>query len=167
MVAFVARSFLAALLLGPTGCIGSRPTSTDPPESLAEVNRLLAGREARVVLDDGAVVSGVGAAVYPDSVRFATGQPALPTSRVQRITHERDRFSPGQGASGGAIVGFALLGAVMAGGDAAPLDIAAGIAAVGVSSLIGLLLGLAEQAGEQERVAYEGPFTRYGPTPAE
>lgn len=158
-----ARCSLIVLLLGLTGCVGSRPVPTHPPESLIEVNRLLAGREARVVLDDGSSVSGEGVTVFPDSVRFATSQPALPTSEVRRITYERKRFSPGQGASGGAMVGFSLLGIVMVGGDADPVDLAAGVAAVGVSSLVGLLLGLAEQVGEQERVAYEGPITRYEP----
>ena len=163
----LARRFLFVLLCGLTGCVGSRPVSSRPPESLVEVNRLLADREARVVLDDGSSVTGEGVAVFPDSVRFATGLPALPTSRVLRITYERDRFSPGQGASGGAMVGFSVLGIVMAGGDADPIDLAAGVAAVGISSLIGLLLGVAEQVGEQERVAYEGPVMRYAPAVSE
>ena len=116
-----------------------------------------------MVLDDDTAITSEGVTVFPDSVRFATGQPALPTSQVRRITYERERFSPGQGASGGAMVGFSLLGIVMVGGDADPIELAAGVAAVGVSSLVGLLLGLAEQVGEQERVAYEGPITRYAP----
>jgi hypothetical protein len=65
------------------------------------------------------------------------------------------------------MVGFSVLGIVMAGGDADPIDLAAGVAAVGISSLIGLLLGVAEQVGEQERVAYEGPVMRYAPAVSE
>ncbi len=33
--------------------------------------------------------------------------------------------------------------------------------AVAASALLGVVLGVAEQAGPQERVAYEGPITRY------
>lgn len=163
----VAVAVFAVMIIGLTGCVGSRPASIPPPESLVEVNRRLAGREARVLLDDSTVVAGTGAAVFPDSVRFAGGEDAVPTDRVRRITYERDSFSPGQGASVGAVVGFSLLGIVMVGGDADPVDLAAGIGAAGAASLIGLLLGLAEQVGEQERVAYEGPLSRYGRSAAE
>jgi len=144
--------------------VGSRPVPTHPPKSLAEVNELLAGREARVTLDDGTAVTGEGAAVFPDSVRFTTGKPALPTPRVRRITYERDRFSPATGAGVGALVGVGVVGACLLTPDESDLlcIVLGGVAVMG-SALIGLGFGMLEDVGEQEHVAYEGPVSRYAP----
>jgi hypothetical protein len=159
------RWLLVLLLFGLTGCVGSRPISNQSPESLAEVNQLLAGREARVALTDGSSVAGEGIAVFADSVRFATGQPALSTSRVRRITYERGQISPGAGAAGGAFVGTVLAGLYASTSEeTTALKLVLGGIVVGGSALLGLLVGIAEQEGEQERVAYEGPVTRYAPT---
>jgi hypothetical protein len=149
------------------GCAGTRSVSTERPRSLAEVNRVLADREAQIELDDGAVVTGLNVVVSPDSVRFATrsGPPALPVSRVSRITYERDRFSTGAGATGGAAVGLIAL-VVTAGEDAFAFPLISGVVVVG-GAVIGLVLGLAEEAGSQERIAYEGPVTRYMPRDGE
>jgi hypothetical protein len=122
---------------------------------------VLADREAQIELDDGAVVTGLDVVVSADSVRFATrsGPPAFSVSRVSRITYERDRSSPVAGAIGGA-VGSSLALAVTSGEDAFSFPLISGVVVMG-SALIGLGLGLAEEAGSQERVAYEGPITRY------
>ena len=124
---------------------------------------MLAGRPATVHLADGTAVLGEGVAVFPDSVRFAAGSAALPTARVHRITYARDRFSPGQGAAGGALVGLATAGLCAA----SPGDLSSGwcLAYAGIAvmsgAILGALLGEAEGVGPQERVVYEGPIARY------
>lgn len=157
---------LALLLLGLAGCAGSRAVSTEPPRSLVEVNRALADREAQIELDDGAVVTGLDVVVSLDSVRFATrsGTPAVPVNRVSRITYQRDSFSPGTGAGVGALVGLGVVSiAALASEESVVLyAVVSGVVVMG-SALIGLMLGIAEEAGSQERVAYEGPITRYVP----
>lgn len=157
------RSLALILVAVFVGCSGSRTVGTQPPRSLVEVNEVLAGREATAQLDDGTTVKGEGLAVFPDSVRFAAGSAVLPTARVLRITYERDRFSPGQGAAGGALVGGAVAGLCAA----SPGDLSsswclayAGIAVMS-GAIIGALLGEAEGVGPRERVAYEGPVSRY------
>lgn len=150
------------------GCAGSGAVSTDPPRSLAEVNYVLAGKEARATLGDGTVVTGRGVAVFPDSVRFATGQPALSTARVSRTTYDRDRISPGAGAGGGALVGASVaVLSLLSSDEPGPLELVLGGVVIGGGALLGLLIGIAEQEGAQERVAYEEPLSRYEPARAE
>lgn len=154
---------LSLLLLFLTGCAGSGAGS-EPPRSLADVNRLLANREVQVERTDGTVTSAYGVTVAPDSTRLAarSGPPVLPTEHIKRITYERDRISPGGGAVGGATAAIAFVGlAMISEGTFSPLEFALGGALVAGGAVIGLLVGMLEEAGEQERVAYEGPVGRY------
>lgn len=155
---------LTGSFLGLTGCAGSSPTA-QPPRSLAEVNRLLEGREVQIERMDGTIIPAYDVMVGPDSTRFASRSrpPVLPTHSVRRITYGRDRISPGAGAMGGAATGIAFVGLVMLSeGEVSPLTIGIGSVIVAGGAVVGLLVGMLENVGEQDRVAYEGPVSRYG-----
>ncbi len=157
------RLLFFALLVGLSGCAGSRTISSGPPQSLSEVNRVLDGREVQIELDDD-TVAGWRVVVARDSVRFVSeaGRRAFATSQVRRISYERDRFSPGKGASIGALAGLSVVALCLLTEEEQRGWCVAygGIVSMG-GALLGALLGEAEKAGGQERVAYEGPITRY------
>lgn len=158
------RCILLVLALCLAGCAGSGTISQEPPTTLADVNRLLENREVRIERMDGTFISTYDVTVAPDSTRFASrsGPPVLPTDAVRRITYERDRISPGGGAMGGAAIGATFIGlAMLSEGEASPLAFAIGGVFVGTGAVVGLLVGMLENVGEQERVAYEGPASQY------
>lgn len=158
------RRILLALVLCLTGCAGSSAISQEPPTTLADVNRLLAGRDVQIERMDGTVAAAYDVTVERDSVRFAAryGPPVLPTADVRRITYERDRISPGASALGGAALGATFVGLVILSEETvSPLTMAVGGVVVAGGAVLGLVVGMLEGVGSQERVAYEGPVSRY------
>ena len=140
--------------------------SWEPPDSLAAVNRVLDGREARIVFTDSTEAVGREVSVAADSVRFWTEEArrAIPTGDVRRITYERDRFSPGKGVLGGLMLGAGVITACYLTGEGDPLCLAFGGLVMMGGAVIGGGLGILEQAGSQERIAYEAPLSRYAGT---
>lgn len=158
------RCILLVLALCLAGCAGSGTISQEPPTTLADVNRLLENREVRIERMDGTVISAYDVTVDRDSTRFASrsGPPVLPTADVRRITYERDRISPGGGAMGGAAIGATFIGlALLSTESPTPLELVGGGVIVVAGAVLGLLVGMLDEAGEQERVAYEGPASQY------
>jgi hypothetical protein len=155
-------------IVGLTGCAGSRAIPIDPPESLVDVNHVLAGRDARVHLDDSTAVMGRGAAVFPDSVRFAGGEDAVPTARVRQVVVERDRLSMRSTAVAGLLVGLGAAGLV-AFEFTQPAFAFAVLSGpfLMTGATLGIAVGMLDRVGSQERVVYEAPLSRYLPDASE
>ncbi len=156
---------LAALFLAPgPASAGGRWT---PPATLAEVDRALAGRKARIELADGSTVEGAKKVeVGPETTFFQMGDEGrqVPTTTITRITALRDRRT---------VLGFAtgaLIGGVVAGlsaenerddglFDAVVVPFAVGLGA-GVGAGAGAALG-ATVGKRPERIVYEAPLALY------
>lgn len=153
--------FLALLLLGLSGCAGSRAVASGDPRSLTEINGLLEGREARIELTDGTALTGREVTVAFDSTRFLSeaGPRTLATAEVHRVFAERARATLHGATLGGVVAGFGL---VILGSHLDPSVALITPFIVGGGAVLGLVLGAGEQAGPRERVVYEGPVERYG-----
>ena len=159
----LAPTVLAVLLIGLAGCAGSRSVSTEPPRSLDEVNRVLDGRDVRIAFADGTILPGQRTTVTADSVHFLTDTSfeSVAVDEVTQITYERDRFSPAQGAVGGAVFGIGLTTLCVVTEEWDALCLAVGGLFTMGAAIVGAGLSLLERVGDQERVAYEGPVARY------
>lgn len=155
---------LSALLVIATGCASETRIVTEAPRSLAEVNRLLADRDARIELLDGSVLEGYDATVAVDSVRFASrsGTPAVATPLVRRVVVERKRLSVGKAAGGGFLFGVAVAGLIAAdlNDTAIAFTVLSPLFGMG-GAVVGGAIGLLDRAGSQTRTAYEAPLSAY------
>ncbi|MEM1043704.1 MAG: hypothetical protein AAGI91_13885 [Bacteroidota bacterium] len=128
---------------------------------------MLEGKVAQIEQADGTRIAAWSVVVAFDSVRFATesGWDAVPAAQVKRVTYGQERVSLGESIVGGALTGIVLAALATAGdsgsGVISDSEIIGALTAVGAG--IGMVLGLVEQVGSQDRVVYEGPVSRYGP----
>ena len=154
---------LAPLLLSLVGCATTGTVWSGPPRTLVEVNRALDRREALVVLTDSTEVIGREITVAADSVRFRADRSwqAVSTDTVQRITFERKGFSPLTGAVGGALFGAGLIASCYLSDESGFLCLEVRTIFMVGAALAGAGFGILERTGEQERVAYEVPLSRY------